>query len=333
MALLEMRESIRSPHDDRSADDMLLQRYTLVCIGEIMTLKRVMFGSFYTRTQTARSENGTPSEMRAKPSHPQAATCWQNRDVTGLEDRLQALSLTPYFVVPQRKVDTHESFLDAKDSITGLRVITALQHGKEGNLTAKIPEHGVVSRVWSVTGGDASMIHVPALGLLRDGSPNTKLWTSWAGLTVSAGFYLHGPLSLWDARQAVEGRTLLWLTKMSQRDLDDNENDMITGSVNRSLWFWKLFTMTFSLARASSLARVAGTIDESIAGGEATYEAVHSWARERIHLWSRVTGVTDWDEARDTLSTIVWPDQYPGDVLGKAIWEEAVNRRDMQQGR
>ena len=318
---------MNNPHNDKVADDMLLERYTLVCIGEIMSLKKAMLGRPYRRAQTNRSILGSRPETRSKCA---AGTSWADRDTGGLDDRLKALSLTPFFVVPQHNVETYESFLDAQDSITGLRIITALQHENEGELTAEIPEHSVVSRVWSVKGGNASMIHVPALGLLRDGSPYTRLWTSWAGLTVAAGFYLHGPLSIWDTHQAVEGRTLFWLVQMAQRDVDDNEEGMIRGKTNRALWFWKVFTMAFSLARASSLARVAGVIERSIVGGEATYEALHSWSRERIRLWSRVTTVVAWTEARKTLATIVWPDSFPGDVLGQAIWEEAVNSRDFK---
>jgi hypothetical protein len=92
------------------------------------------------------------------------------------------------------------------------------------------------------------------------------------------------------------------------------------------LWFWKLLNTAHGLEMVRLLNIQAGrSLDQLFAGGQAAAEEMRQWCAGRIRLWSSVTGVTTWVEARKALSAIVWPESFPWEATAEAVWKAALS--------
>lgn len=85
---------------------------------------------------------------------------------------------------------------------------------------------------------------------------------------------------------------------------------MISGTCDRDMWFWKIFTNAIILARGGpSFLRVSDQVRE----------AAQKLPR-LIKAWSQATGVVRWQEAKQALQRVVWFPNGP-EALARRTWE------------
>lgn len=286
---------------DQMVDNEILERFVFICVHEIALRIRAAYGM---------SSRTLPQDWDGSPDD--------------LEDRLLSLSYLPNYIITMADTNTE---VNGMKSIEELRPVTALNQNYTFRNTCKeVPKS--VSRAWSVVGGNRSMLppmtqqdpSEPLLGHENKHSPVLPI--SWVGMTLSVAFYLHGVLRIWNF---LKGDSLSWFAGTQQRHLNETQADLDLGLFSQQFWFWKLFSTAFTIECVYLKAHTDRHRNNAIKGGEAKFQALRQWFRVRIRLWSSITNVLHWEDARAALKNIVWPDNFPDDTLARRVWEEALS--------
>ncbi len=323
MTMLEMRRAGSGQGRlVRDVEDDILERYILVAMREIMDLKRAYVDP---TPLSPVSSNDNRDQVDGRIPLDQ----W-HEECMGVEDRLRALCFIPSYLSVTGDIIGD---VDVRGSLEGLRVVTARSDERYLPKARRNAKRSIVSKLWTVMGGATTMLSNPALLMANtDGAqtddPQPKLTSSWAGMGIATGFYMHGILRLWGSWQIMERRALRWLVGILQADLEQSRADMQSGRQSRELWFWKLFTVAFAIEWGGKLAIQQGGIIQANPADTAAYQATRRWFAQHIRLWGSVAGVSTWRGAKEALSTIVWPETFPDEEIAQAMWDAAVGVQD-----
>jgi hypothetical protein len=163
-------------------------------------------------------------------------------------------------------------------------------------------------------------------------SSATQILTCWCGAVTAAAFYLNGVLRLWNAGQPIEPRLFRRLIDILKRDIERSENEREKGKRSNELWFWKVFVGSYALAVAPveqkqqlSEWMSGGLVYPNISTSEER-KIIQGWFDERIRRWSKLNNITEWEDAKEALSRIVWATtMVEEDKIAKNIWTEAIS--------
>lgn len=265
-----------------------------------------------------RAAQGIDPSLELSPEETQhLMKLWHNLEPGGLNTRLKAMRMFPYFFSPPPTARRPRK-VDATPMLDCLKIIT--------ETTCEIPLDPAAhyaDRVWNEGGPTRlmlAMVNSHAQSFAKDdgsssSSPQDKLMTplltAWSGLSSTLEIYLHSVLDIAGAGEPIDRGLLRRILLILKRDIDQTRDDMrgTHGRLRQSFCFWKVFTAVFTLARSQSevtearkSARLSGD-----AKCEVNLEPLRLWFEDRVREWSRATEVTDWAEAKDVLMTISWP--------------------------
>lgn len=247
---------------------------------------------------------------------------WQGLASVGRDARLKSLRLIPYFF---GSVDTHEHLKPRNRNINGesllkiLRDITMKASG--GNLTPIWATPGPASLLLENTKAHVLSLRPQPQGSSPDVQQEEGILTSWCGLAIATEFYLHSVIGMWYGGFPLEPRLFRRLFLILKRDVTRTEEEMIAGHTNRNLWFWKVFTGAYTLAKALSDTK---SLQEPLYGN--TLQIFGFWFNQKIRAWSKTVNVDEWDRAKEALIAIAWPRNAPVDnLLAASVWTAALS--------
>lgn len=263
-----------------------------------------------------------PSDKKPDPKRPDPDTVtelmqsWHKDEFRGLDVRLKAMKMVPYFFNP---LPPNAKFrdIDGTPMLDCLTRITETSGFKRNSAHEAIEQNmwleGAVTRLLLALVG----CHIESLsgdefrGFNKKSGP--RLVTSWSGMCSAAGLYLHAVLGIWNAGELIESRMHRRVLYIVKQDLERNRPQKRDHRAS-DLWLWKAYVCAFSLARHLQLGDDCGLLSplQTMFGG-------------LIREWSCMLKVTEWTEARDALSAIVWPESFYLEDMCRSLWYASVS--------
>lgn len=257
---------------------------------------------------------------------------WHGMEYAGLDKRLRAMRLFPYFFSPPpTNIPRSKTVVvDAPPIIECLASTTDSLDQVRANPTS---EH--MHRVWN-DGRPTRLLLVLVTShvscFLADDEPKKNASgypgksghrdkTSWGGITAAAELYMHSVLGIMNSGAPIECRLLYRVLSILQRDVEDTKHDTLSykrGSLSKSLWFWKVFTGIMAIARSQHAdelvtrrtTRPDPRVRCSCLCQERLY-GVYTGLRNCARSWSVVSGMTRWEDVEPILTEIAWPRVLP----------------------
>ncbi|KAL2796268.1 hypothetical protein BJX66DRAFT_324199 [Aspergillus keveii] len=338
MALFDSREDadgVRGSSDDLETE--LADRYLILTSCFVLILKsRLEDFKFFLATQGLNSTQDASSAQALK-----LIKTWHGLEHGGLDTRLKAMRLFPYFFSP-RPTNRRPRMIDAWPIINSLRTITETVDNARINPTPEQLQH-----VWN-DGGPTRLLldmvnaHVDSFARddknekasnssppsTNDASSKQKppIYSSWSGLSAAGELYIHSVLGLMDSGKPLKCRLLYRVLLILKRDVEQTRDELRGdgGTILQSLWFWKVFVGALALYRhfvSESKAIVCRCARE--------LEELYRWFRGYARAWSAVTGRTHWDDVQCVLARMTWPNFLPlreEDEAGQAWARIALER-------
>src|SRR3569833_350843 len=146
----------------------------------------------------------------------------------------------------------------------------------------------------------------------------TPIMASWTSFVTSYGFYFIMLLGGSQPESLYGPGVVRHMTTILHRELARSESDMENGMINRDLWLWMVFPAAGVLARAQDRPQA----DREYCTDD--FREARQWLESRIRLWSHVTGVTDWNGAKQALRRVLWPEGLPGADFMESVWTRAL---------
>ncbi|KAL4895577.1 hypothetical protein BDV59DRAFT_174171 [Aspergillus ambiguus] len=332
MALFDTHDAMTGTAGDTvgDLDRELANHYLLLTSCFVLALKSrlddfIMF----------RAAQGLPSDNNDGSSPDQAIKLyqkWHGMEYAGLDTRLKAMRLFPYFFSPPpTNVPRSKTMVvDALPIIECLASITDTLDQVQANRTS---EH--MHRVWN-DGGPTRLLlalvtsHVSCF-LTSDEPKNNagghpvnsghRHQTSWSGIAAVAELYMHSVLGIMNAGAPIECRLLYRILIILQRDVEDTRHAILTyehGSLSESLWVWKVFTGVMAIARSPHtyelITRPTAIPDPRARCScpcQGRLKRVYQGFRNCARSWSVVSGTTRWEDVEHILTEIAWPCVLP----------------------
>lgn len=255
---------------------------------------------------------------------------WHKIESGGLETRLKALRLFPYFFSPPPVHGTRPKSVDAVPIIDCLRNMTEAADQVCTNPTAEN-----INRVWN-DGGPTKLLlilvtsHISSFAKEDESqSPGEKppqplLQSSWSGISAVVELYMHSVLNILNAGEPLEYRLLYRIILILKRDVEQTRPDLggVHGSLRQSLWFWKAFLGALVLSQHMSIDTWTSTPEKWPC--EAELQDLYEWFGDCVRAWSAVTGTTDWNVVQTILAMFAWPAASSRDAkgFGVNIWAQ-----------
>ncbi|KAL2820271.1 hypothetical protein BJX63DRAFT_380349 [Aspergillus granulosus] len=254
----------------------------------------------------------------------QLMKAWHGMEYGGLDTRLRAIRMFPYFFSPPPTNVRPQMVVDALPIIDCLRATT----GSIDQIRAN-PATEHMHRVWN-DGGPTKLLlvlvtsHVSSL-VAKDDNAKTKTMgypekkenvfrTSWSGITAAVELYMHSVLNILNAGEPLECRLLYRILLIIKRDIDQTRGDLSGdhGGLYQALWFWKVFIGTVALASSqhrctAASNMVTATPRKCSCSSQADLNGHYRWFRDCARAWSVVTGRMGWKNVKPVLETITWP--------------------------
>ncbi|KAH7127398.1 hypothetical protein EDB81DRAFT_871898 [Dactylonectria macrodidyma] len=303
VTVVDLHRPLNYDLDDQiEVNDELINRYLILSWHSVHVLKSRVEGSKTLRKIFGPTKTTQFSKMISLLHQ------WRSQDIGSFETLLKTIRLLPYFgalpaTTPFRPID-------------GLPMIECLRVLTLSTQSAKY-EHGNNDPCLIWADGSASMLtlelmssHISSLD--DDRGPafvsSACLPTSWCGISVTSGLYLHSVLELSNGGDPIDPRLFRCLILMLMRDLgrDIYKADMYGLS---DFWFWKAFVGAFSLANHQ-----LHEYDEAL-------EDIGNELNGYIRRWSEISTVSHWTEAENRLFGITWTENVP---LAESVWETAT---------
>lgn len=271
---------------------------------------------------------------------------WREQEALGLKVRLTAIRLFPFFFsqLPSgRKLRN----VDVSKLINCLRILARLVEVLE-----KDPSLGVFGSkslyIWDKY--EPSYLLLECLDTLRlslspepevvaprlDGSQ--RIMSSWCGAMAVIAFFFNSVCGVANEGRPVEARLHRRALAILKRDIDKSEPEMRSKpGIQRSLWFWKVFSAALSLELRSESAGVdSSTSPESLGSsdsepwlrGEEDLNPLIVYYNDCVRKWSGIAGVSLWEDAEKALVEIAWPRL----LLKKSVIESLWKRLTRSQG-
>lgn len=230
---------------------------------------------------------------------------WHKHEVQGLDIRLKALKMIPFFFaeLPSNATFVDIDISDMLDCLATLTSTAAFRTQEIGfDDQQMIWQEGAATRLLLFVVGS----HVESISTKgRKPPPPTPMASSWCGISAAMGLYLQTILKLWNAGDPIEPRLHRRILLILRQDLERSRRRSL---LLTDLWFWKAFVAAMSLDTQS-----ASAADMILKEMKPAYKML-------VMEWSIVTGVTEWEEAREALSRIVWPGVSHGEDSARELW-------------
>ncbi|KAJ5669125.1 hypothetical protein N7462_010195 [Penicillium macrosclerotiorum] len=316
MALFNSRtqeDSAFNSTDDRNTE--LANRYLLLASCFVLILKSRLEDFMVFRASQGINSYQNDSSAEAL----QLMKMWHVREYGGLNTRLKAMRLFPYFFSPP-PLNRRPKPIDALPIFECLKSITKTIDQFRINPTAE-----GLDQVWN-EGGPTKLLlvvvdaHVSSLTRndeilgfsSEENLPQSHLQTSWSGILATAALYMHSVLNIANAGEAIECRLLYRILLIMKQDIDQTRDDLSgdRGGLYQTLWFWKVFIGALALGRSQGthIAIDMKTAKPSVkCSCETNLEELHDWFRNNVRAWSVVTGKKTWKDAEPVLATLAWP--------------------------
>ncbi|KAF4948226.1 hypothetical protein FSARC_13792 [Fusarium sarcochroum] len=180
--------------------------------------------------------------------------------------------------------------------------------------------NGVASQLHfhHITSHIASFAYSPAtLTSKKSGEARTlqdeELHTTWCGLYITAGIYLHRVLGLQDPSEKTYHRYVIHVLKKA---LTEHLARMKNGrSLSDQILLWQILLGAMSVEMIRREQRL-----------ESCDCPLTAFFDKAIWEWSWVARVSSWTDARAVLGRIVWPGAYVDEDLVREIWERSCNK-------
>ncbi|KAL4952905.1 hypothetical protein BDW69DRAFT_166575 [Aspergillus filifer] len=316
---------------DNGIDGELANHYFLLISCFVLTLKSRL-GDFI----MFRATHGLDGDTNDSSSSEQAIKLyqkWHGMEYAGLETRLKAMRMFPYFFSPPplNVPRSKRIVVDAVPIIGCLANITNTLDQARPNETLEQHMH----HVWN-DGGPTRLLLVLVTShvscFLADDEPSFSRnhQTSWGGIMAAVELYMHSVLGIMNNGAPIECRLLYRILRILQRDIEETRHDILTltseHKLLQSLWFWKVFTGVMAIARSQHADNLVPlplpcptvTVDPAprvecscscscSSLCQERLQSVYNWFRDCARSWSVLTGTTAWDDAEAILAEITWP--------------------------
>lgn len=257
---------------------------------------------------------------------------WHKIEYGGLETRLKAIRLFPYFFSPPPIHGKRPKSVKAMPIIDCLKRMT-----EAADLVCTNPTPQNINRVWN-DGVPTKLLlilvtsHISSFSNNDDDQVSTTggkpsqplLQSSWSGISAVVELYMHSVLNIVNAGEPLESRLLYRILLILKRDIEQTRADLggTHGSLRQSLWFWKAFLGALALSNHMAIDTRASTPDKWSC--EADLDDLYEWFRDCVRAWSAVTGTTDWNLVRSRLAMFAWPAalSHDGKGFGADIWAQ-----------
>ncbi|KAI5463580.1 hypothetical protein BGZ63DRAFT_195670 [Mariannaea sp. PMI_226] len=242
---------------------------------------------------------------------------WHDQDIGCLEQRLKAVALTPFFfgALPQ---GARIHAVDGFTIIKCLRVVTQSTCPPHQKHVRSDPSwvwaEGSASRLdLAIVDSHVESLFGPDKLDPKSDSLGQRLMTSWTGIAITAGLYLHCILDLWNAGEPIDHRLFRRLMTMLMHDLEQSVDDEVKDEYSSNLWFWKVFIGACSLEWHQMCA-----YDPAVQTLSACFDAF-------IKTWSQISKVSRWVEAERRLLKIAWP-TTPAQDMAERVWHRVIKQ-------
>ncbi|KAB5518855.1 hypothetical protein GE09DRAFT_1208189 [Coniochaeta sp. 2T2.1] len=359
MALLDIADPVGGGRiGEDEVDRELADRYLILC-QNFLHGKKSRFGKPRPRTTSNNSSprpgTGTEEDTENSAVMDRMRAAHQT-EPGGIDNQLKSLTKFPHFFAPpprgRKPVD-----IDAASVVEILRDITRYIDGAASHFgrwddpedffvqgaPTRLFMHVIDLHVLSFSGKVEKKTTTP---YDENGSP-PNFTSSWSGISITLGLYLHTVLGVWNAGRPMSSRLLCRLVQILKRHLvRDRQRLGGKGGLDKGFWFWKAFTAAVSLASARgyaagyasssrsspsssswSSAASASSPDsartasaEEVCRGIEDVEVLEEWFALAIKKWSKTANVKTWPEARAVLSSVVWPDNCSSEPLAMSVW-------------
>ncbi|KAL3469793.1 hypothetical protein BJX99DRAFT_240624 [Aspergillus californicus] len=304
MALFDSREQVRSTSGNIDyIEGELANRYLILTSCFVLILKSRLedFILFREAQGIGRNDDGSSAEAL------RLMQLWHGMEKGGLERRLKAMRMFPYFFsLPP--MNRRPKMIDAAPIIDALRNMTETIDYIHANPAT---EH--IDRVWIEGGATELMLvlvtsHVSSFGKELPTLSQPLLPSSWSGIGASGELYMHSVLNIMNEGEKMECRLLHRIAMIVKEDIDQTRHhlsgDHKQGSSCQSLWLWKVFIGAVALEKHTKS-------DSTRSPGQCTcnadLEGLCEWFRRCARDWSAVTGIVDWEDVQAVLASMAWP--------------------------
>ncbi|KAI8722749.1 Zn(2)-C6 fungal-type domain-containing protein [Fusarium sp. LHS14.1] len=301
--------------DDESVEEELANRYVILTYNFIYGFKSRLRDILH-------EDDRVPPDTKPDPKRPDPNTVqelmhsWHKDEFRGLDIRLKAMKMVPYFfnqLPPNAKLWD----IDGTPMLECLTRITETSGFKRNSAHEAIQQNmwleGAVTRLLLALVG----CHIESLSGDYTRGLNRKnrqpLVTSWSGMCSASGLYLHAVLGIWNAGELIESRMHRRVLYIVKQDLERHRPQKRDRRAT-DLWLWKAYVCAFSLERHLQLDYDQGVLFP-----------LRRIFGELIAEWSYMTEATDWTQARNALTRIVWPESFYLEDMCRVLWYGSVS--------
>ncbi|KAM0548450.1 hypothetical protein ACHAPJ_009936 [Fusarium lateritium] len=313
--LMRFMDVHRPPHllnqADFDLDDELSNRYIILSYNFIHGFKSRLYDILEQNNLHKPHQQPSPSQVE------ELMHGWHKTEMHGLDIRLKALKMLPFFFTELPPATKFQD-IDVTSMVDCLINLTATARLRSQSVDPHdqqvIWQEGAATRLMlgfvglhieSISGGDNTRWSTKS---------RTQLTSSWSGMATAAGLYLHVILQFWNAGEPIPTQLHRRILYILKQDLDRSRHWLGAGSrVTSDLWFWKAFIGAMSLERG-----VAFDTQGILAPLRRPY-------KKFVQEWSVVVGVTMWDEAKEALGKIVWPEPFNLGHLAENLWYRSLS--------
>lgn len=238
---------------------------------------------------------------------------WHKTEMQGLDIRLRSLKMLPFFF-SELPPTTELVDIDGQGIVDCLVTLTATARLRSQSLDPfdqnVLWQEGAATRLLLAF----VSTHIESIsGGRKTSSKCSRLTSSWSGLAITTGLYLHAILQFWNAGEPMAPPLHRRILIILQQDLETSRHHLSSRSrLVSKLWFWKAFVGAVSVER-----HVAFDTEGVLVDLGSTY-------REFVRGWCIVAGVTKWEDARDALRKIVWPETFESEDMAQDLWYRCI---------
>jgi hypothetical protein len=148
---------------------------------------------------------------------------------------------------------------------------------------------------------------------------------SWSGIAVAGSFYFCCVLKFWNAGQAIKPNIFRKMVQILRKESEKYESRIQHSLDNApgNMWFWKVFLGAYALAVTPEIEgqwfRTTGFRENRSEQWLADYD----WFISNIRRWCLQRNVQKWEDARDILVGLVWPERAWEEDVAREVWAEA----------
>jgi hypothetical protein len=238
---------------------------------------------------------------------------WHKTEMQGLEIRLKSLKMLPFFF-SELPPNTELIDIDGQGIVDCLVTLTATAHLRSQSIDPfdqnVLWQEGAATRLLLAFVGT----HIESISDGRKtSSRRSRLTSSWSGMAVATGLYLHAILQFWNAGEPMAPPLHRRILYILQQDLEGSRHHL--GSRSRlvsKLWFWKAFVGAMSVERHATFDTEGVLVD------------LGSTYRDFVRGWSIVVGVAQWEDAKEALRKIVWPEMFESEDMARDLWYRCI---------